>query len=164
MYRSSSPQMVRSMDGHGSFRTRKPPPPSGTLWPWSSTTSATTPGSARMAAPGLPAVTPGSGLIMIEPVSVCHQVSTTGQRPPPMTARYHTYASGLIGAPTEPSSRRLDRSYLAGMSSPHFMNIRITVGAQYRIDTLYLLTISHHRPRSGVSGVPSYMTEVAPLA
>ncbi len=30
-----------------------------------------------MAEPGLPAVTPGSGLIMIAPVSVCHQVSTT---------------------------------------------------------------------------------------
>ena len=41
-----------------------------------------------MAAPGLPDVTPGSGLIMIAPVSVCHQVSTTGQRPPPMYSRY----------------------------------------------------------------------------
>ena len=70
----------------------------------------------------------------------------------------------MIGSPTEPSSRRLDRSYLAGMSSPHFMNVRIAVGAQYRIETLYFLTISHQRPRSGVSGVPSYMTEVAPLA
>src|ERR1700759_837012 len=156
--------MVRSMDGHGSFRTRKPPPPSGTLSAWSSTTSATTPGSARMAAPGLPAVTPGSGLIMIDPVSACHQVSTTGQRPPPMTPGYQTEASGLIGSPPEPSSRRLDRSYLAGMSSPHFMNIRITVGAQYKIVTLYLLTISHHRPRSGVSGFPSSTPEVRPLA
>src|ERR1700755_2980987 len=152
------------MDGPGSFRTRKPPAPSGTLSHWSSTTSAPPPGSARMAAPGLPAVTPGSGLIMIDPVSVCHQVSTTGQRPPPMNSRYRTWPSGLIGSPAEPSSRRLDRSYLAGMSSPHFMNIRITVGAQYKMVTLYLLTISHHRPRSGVSGVPSYMTEVAPLA
>ena len=69
-----------------------------------------------------------------------------------------------MGSPTEPSSRRLDRSYLAGMSSPHFMNMRMTVGAQYRMVALYLLMISHQRPRSGVSGVPSYMTEVAPLA
>ena len=37
------------------------------------------PGSGVMAEPGLPAVTPGSGLIMIAPVSVCHQVSTTGR-------------------------------------------------------------------------------------
>ena len=28
---------------------------------------------------------PGSGLIMMAPVSVCHHVSTTGQRSPPMT-------------------------------------------------------------------------------
>ncbi len=87
------------------------------------------PGSGRMAAPGLAEVTPGSGLIMIAPVSVCHQVSTTGQRSPPMCSRYQTYASGLIGSPTEPRTRRLDMSYLAGMSSPHFMNVRIAVGA-----------------------------------
>ena len=43
------------------------------------------PGSGRIAEPGLPAVTPGSGLIMIAPVSVCHHVSTIGQRSPPMT-------------------------------------------------------------------------------
>ena len=36
------------------------------------------PGIGVIAEPGLPAVTPGSGLIMIAPVSVCHQVSTTG--------------------------------------------------------------------------------------
>ena len=46
------------------------------------------PGSALIAEPGLPAVTPGSGLIMIAPVSVCHQVSTTGERSPPMFSRY----------------------------------------------------------------------------
>ncbi len=47
------------------------------------------PGSAVIAEPGLPAVTPGSGEIMIIPVSVCHQVSTIGQRLPPMCSRYH---------------------------------------------------------------------------
>ena len=54
------------------------------------TTSTEMPGSAFIAEPGLPAVTPGSGLIMIWPVSVCHQVSTIGQRSPPMTSRYQT--------------------------------------------------------------------------
>ena len=43
---------------------------------------------------------------MIAPVSVCHQVSTIVQRPPPMTRWYHIQASGLIGSPTEPSNRR----------------------------------------------------------
>jgi hypothetical protein len=38
-----------------------------------------------VAEPGLARVRPGSGEIMIEPVSVCHQVSTMGQRSPPMT-------------------------------------------------------------------------------
>jgi hypothetical protein len=48
------------------------------------------PGSAFIADPGLPWVTPGSGLIMIWPVSVCHQVSTTGTFPAPMFSRYQT--------------------------------------------------------------------------
>ena len=66
---------------------------------------------------------------MMPPVSVCHQVSTIGQRPPPMCSWYHIHASGLIGSPTEPSSRSDDRSCLAGSSAPHFMNVRMAVGA-----------------------------------
>ena len=42
---------------------------------------------------------------MMAPVSVCHQVSTMGQRPPPMTWWYHIQASGLMGSPTLPRSR-----------------------------------------------------------
>ena len=42
--------------------------------------------------------------------------------------RYHIQASGLIGSPTLPSTRSDDRSNSAGMSSPHFMNVRIAVG------------------------------------
>lgn len=74
-------------------------------------------------------VTPGSGEIIIAPVSVCHQVSTIGVRSPPMCLRYQIHASGLIGSPTDPSTRRLLRSNFAGMSSPHFMNVRMAVGA-----------------------------------
>src|SRR5699024_8447729 len=84
--------------------------------------------SARIAEPGLVAVTPGSGLMRMLPFSVCHQVSTTGHRLPPMCSRYHIQASGLIGSPTLPSRRRLDRSNFAGMSRPHFMNERMAVG------------------------------------
>ena len=76
------------------------------------------PGSGRVAQPGLVAVRPGSGEIMIAPVSVCHQVSTTGHRSPPMTSWYHSQALGLIGSPTVPSRRRLDRSCLLGSSPP----------------------------------------------
>ncbi len=72
---------------------------------------------------------PGSGAIMMPPVSVCHQVSTIGQRSLPMTRWYHIQASGLIGSPTEPSRRRDARLCRRGHSSPHFMNARIAVGA-----------------------------------
>ncbi len=74
-------------------------------------------------------MTPGSGEIMIAPVSVCHHVSTMGVRSPPMTRRYHIHASGLMGSPTDPSTRSDDRSNVAGISSPHFMHARIAVGA-----------------------------------
>ncbi len=82
-----------------------------------------------MAEPGLQVVIPGRGLIMMAPVSVCHQVSTTGQRPPPMFCRYHTQASGLIGSPTVPRRRREDMSWRAGYSSPQRMKERMAVGA-----------------------------------
>ena len=82
-----------------------------------------------MAEPGFKVVAPGSGLIMMAPVSVCHQVSTTGQRPPPMFCEYHTQASGLMGSPTEPSRRSDDRSCFSGSWAPHFMKVRMAVGA-----------------------------------
>src|SRR5262244_2741823 len=83
------------------------------------------PGNGKVAEPGLRTVRAGSGVMRMWPVSVCHQVSTTGQRPPPMIFQYQTHASGLIGSPTEPSSLRLERSQRLGYSSPHFMNVRI---------------------------------------
>jgi hypothetical protein len=92
-------------------------------------TSAEIAGKGFMAAPGFVAVIPGNGVMRIPPVSVCHQVSTTGQRPPPMCVRYQIHASGLMGSPTEPSKRRLERSCWAGRSSPHFMKVRMVVGA-----------------------------------
>ena len=101
----------------------------GTEFPWSSTTSARIPGKGLVALPGFDAIAPGSGVIRIEPVSVCHQVSTIGQRPLPITCWYHIHASGLIGSPTVPRSLRLDRSCLSGHWSPHLMNARIAVGA-----------------------------------
>jgi hypothetical protein len=87
------------------------------------------PGRGAIAEPGLAAVTPGSGEIIAAPVSVCHQVSTIGVRLPPIASRYQRHASGLIFSPTVPSSRRLDRSWASGISRPHFMNVRISVGA-----------------------------------
>ena len=88
------------------------------------------PGSGPIAEPGLQDVTPGSGAIIIAPVSVCHQVSTIGQRPPPMTSRYQIQASGLIGSPTLPEHPQAATGRgPPGRSSPHFMKVRIAVGA-----------------------------------
>ena len=72
------------------------------------------PGKGLVADPGLRVVRPGSGAIIIAPVSVCHQVSTTGQRPPPMCCQYQTHASGLMGSPTVPISRSDDISCFCG--------------------------------------------------
>ena len=89
------------------------------------------PGSGKVADPGLVAVMPGSGAIMMAPVSVCHQVSTTGHRPPPMVVEYHIQASGLIGSPTRPEHpQRGQVVALSGYSVPHFMKVRMAVGAR----------------------------------
>ena len=53
--------------------------------PSASTISGSTPKNGSVAEPGLSAVAPGSGVIRMPPVSVCHQVSTIGQRPSPTT-------------------------------------------------------------------------------
>jgi hypothetical protein len=44
------------------------------------------------------------------------------------------------------------------------MNVRMVVGAVYSSVTRYRSTMSHQRSRAGVSGVPSYMSDVAPFA
>ena len=68
------------------------------------------PGSGRVAEPGLVAVAGAMGAMAMPPVSVCHQVSTMVQRPPPTTSKYQRQASGLMGSPTVPRTRRLLRS------------------------------------------------------
>ncbi len=72
---------------------------------------------------------PGSVVIMIAPVSVCHQVSTIGQRFLPMFSWYQIQASGLIGSPTVPSKRRLASECFSTHSVPARMKARIAVGA-----------------------------------
>src|SRR5215813_13526763 len=95
------------MDGHGRLITRYPPEPAATGSPCFVTTSTMMPGKGFVAEPGFVAIAPGNGVIIIIPVSVCHQVSTIGHRWRPMTSRYQIQASGLIGSPTEPSSLKV---------------------------------------------------------
>src|SRR5256885_5827991 len=116
------------MPAHGRRSVRKPPP-SSTIEPSLRTTAASIPGNGLVADPGLVVVMPGSGVIMMLPVSVCHQVSTIGQRSPPITLWYQAHAFGLIGSPTVPSRRCEDRSCFSAYSSPHLMHALIAVGA-----------------------------------
>src|SRR5262245_46784489 len=109
--------------------TRYPPWLAPTDFPSRVMMSASTPGNGFVPDPGFVGVAPGIGVIMMEPVSVCHYVSTIGQRPLPITSRYHIQASGLIGSPTLPSKRRLERSCFNGQCSPHLMNALMAVGA-----------------------------------
>ena len=82
-----------------------------------------------IAAPGLAAWAPGRMVIMWPPVSVCHQVSTIGQVPPPTTSLYQFHASGLIGSPTVPRTLSVLRSCLRTSSGPCAMSARMAVGA-----------------------------------
>ena len=94
--------MPRSMPGQGCVITSQPPWFWPTGLPAGSTIAGMMPGSGLVQLPGLVAIAPGSGLIMMPPVSVCHQVSTIGQRSPPIMRWYHIHASGLMPSPTVP--------------------------------------------------------------
>ena len=64
--------------------TSLPPSLGPHSFPFSSRMAASMPKKGRVAVPGTVGVTPGRGEIMMAPVSVCHQVSTMGQRSPPI--------------------------------------------------------------------------------
>ena len=159
------------MDGHGCFSTSSPeaswPESTGISSPEVASSSAgTQPLTGVIAAPGLcgPAPLAMVGAICTTPVSVCHQVSATGQRSSPTTSRYHRQASGLIGSPTLPSNLSDARDVALTGSSPDRINARIAVGAVYRCVTLCSSTTPHNRPASGYDGTPSKITCVAPLS
>src|SRR5690606_21279207 len=107
-----SPSTVRAWPGQA-LRKHKLPltplPSTGT--PSLLTNNGSTPKKGRVADPGLVGVHPGRGAIRMPPVSVCHHVSTTAQRFSPTTSWYQVQISGLMGSPTEPSTRKLLRLY-----------------------------------------------------
>src|SRR5512143_1899042 len=90
------------MPGQGLLMQRYPPSFTPAGEPSSFTTCGTTPGNGLVAEPGLAVIAPGSPVIRIPPVSVCHQVSTIGSFSWPTFLWYHIHASGLIGSPTDP--------------------------------------------------------------
>ena len=81
MKRLWSPYIVRICPGHDVFNASRP----WTLLPLISIPSSVIstgciPKKGKVAEPGLVGVAPGKGEIKIPPVSVCHHVSTIGQR------------------------------------------------------------------------------------
>ena len=109
--------------------TRLPSQAPSWALPAESTISGMTPKKGRVADPGLSLVAPGNGVMRMPPVSVCHQVSTIGQRFSPTTRWYHSQASGLIGSPTVPRRRRDARLVFLTGPSPAPMSERMAVGA-----------------------------------
>ena len=87
------------------------------------------PKNGSVAEPALSGVTAGSGVIRMPPVSVCHHVSTIGQRPSPTTSWYQRHSGSLIGSPTVPRSCTDDRSYFSTQVFPSFIRARRAVGA-----------------------------------
>ena len=130
MYFSSSPHNVKSIPGQGLRITKYPLVFALTSFPSSSTTAISTPGIGRVAEPGFNGIVsnPGNGDNIMPPVSVCHHVSMIGHFSFPIVLKYHFQTSGLIGSPTVPSKRNVERSYELGMSSPNRINILKAVG------------------------------------
>ena len=78
---------MRKIDGHGDLIHRFPEivssPSATTSLPFSSTSTISRPGMGSVAQLGFEGVIPAKLEIKQPPVSVCHQVSTIGQRPLP---------------------------------------------------------------------------------
>ena len=89
------------------------------------------PGKGRPIEPGFTSID-RKFVIMIPPVSVCHQLSWKGL---PNASTPHTTPSGLSGSPTLAIKRSLDKSYRLAISAPTFISIRIAVGAVYQTVT-----------------------------
>src|SRR4029078_86808 len=103
--------------------------------PLSSTISISIPGNGKVADPGFILIfsIPVHILIIIPPVSVCHQVSIIGQFCFPIVLKYHIQTSGFICSPTVPSNRKEDKLYELGILSPYLIYALSAVGVVYRI-------------------------------
>src|SRR4051812_43777451 len=89
-----------------------------TSFPFSSTNTGCMPGIGKVAQDGLDGVTPARFDINTPPVSVCHQVSTTGHFFLPIFSSYQCHASSLIGSPTVPNIFKEERSFPFNGSKP----------------------------------------------
>ncbi|MNI60720.1 hypothetical protein D3C73_1159520 [compost metagenome] len=86
MKRWWSPYTVRIWPGQESRMIRLPSVGPSLISPSALTRAGCTPKKGRVAEPGFRSIAPASGEIRMPPVSVCHQVSTIGQRLSPTTS------------------------------------------------------------------------------
>ena len=94
-----------------------------------STNTGLIPKKGFVAEPGFASIAPGSGVISIPPVSVCHHVSTIGHLLSPTISLYQFHASGFICSQTVPKILKLPLCVFFTGASPSAINARSAVGA-----------------------------------
>jgi hypothetical protein len=134
-----------------------PSVPRGTSSPAGSSTRTSYPGTATVGEPGLIGIgsSPRRFAAIGQPVSVCHQWSTTGT---PSSSVAHCHVSGSSRSPARKSVRSDDTSYGASSlpSGSSFFTARIAVGAVNNALASYSDTTRQKAPASGVpTGLPS---------
>src|SRR5574340_1630206 len=120
------------------------------------------PGVGRVEEPNFTGLgsTPHRLAVMPQPVSVCHQWSTTVL---PLFSPSHCCVGGSSRSPAEKMTCNFDRSYCAisFASGSSFFTARNAVGAVKNDFTPYSAHTRHNAPASGVMmGLPSYTTVV----
>ncbi len=103
-------------------------------------------------------------MIRIIPVSVCHHVSTIGQRSPPMCSWYQTHASGLIGSPTDRAGGATRGRASPRTPAPTSCARGSRSGRCRGSSTWSARRSPTSWSLSGKSGVPSYITVGRPVA
>src|ERR1700738_1579661 len=152
MYRSSSFQTPRVIDGQGWRHTSSPTWPR-TDRPVSSTTSPSTP-SDGPPSEQLRMDSTGYGARNDPPTSVPPEKLITGTRPPNTSRASHSEDSGSQGSPVDPSTCTDDKSVLRMCPSSVDFNARARVGDTPSMVTRWRSTSRHSRLVSGLSCEP----------
>src|SRR6202023_2300272 len=153
MYRSSSFQTPRVIDGQGWRHTSSPTWPR-TDRPVSSTTSTSIP-SDGPPSEQLRMDSTGYGARNDPPTSVPPEKLITGTRPPKTSRASHSYDSGSQGSPVEPSTCTEERSALRNAVDSAERSDRTRAGDTPSMVIPWRSTSRHSRALSGLSGEPS---------
>src|SRR5471032_1937743 len=141
-----------------------PSAPGTASYPDGASTRTSHPGTGTVGEPGLIGIgsRPRKFDAIGQPVSVCHQWSTTGT---PNRSVAHSHVSGSSLSPARNNVRKDETSYVARCSpfGSSFLIARNAVGAVNNAETLWSAMTRQNAPASGVpTGFPSKRTVVAP--